>query len=168
MAKSGKEALEELGLLERPAEELPQEIQVAKAELSKRPKGKVGVELKRLGEEHVYVYEDEDVRLEIPVPRVDIFDAFVNEWFGKFGPETKTLSDQIKVIAGAFWLLHQKPKFWNRKWKTPKIDNQKAYDLLVKAIPKTSVVLNSLPVALTGLVEYVVGKKKVNPASSAD
>jgi len=76
-----KNEMRKLGADVRPESELPAEVRemITRYAPGTPGRGRVGVELKRLAGEQVYVYEDERLRLEVPVPPLDVFLAFVRE-----------------------------------------------------------------------------------------
>jgi hypothetical protein len=119
--------------------------------------------LKRLAREQVYTYEDPFLKLMIPVPSLDIFEAFVAE-LKKLGPDVKDEREYITILARAFWLLHQKPRerrfLWRGRSRVPKVDEAAARRLLVRALPNAGVIAESLRDALISFVAFVLGKKK--------
>jgi hypothetical protein len=128
-------------------------------------RGRVGVELKRLAEEQVYVYEDERLRLTIPVPSLEVFEAVVRE-LERLGPDLTDIHEYVTVIGRAFWLLHHKPArrgflpvFRRRRVLRDPTDDE-ALALLARAFPRVDVIITSVRDALLGLVAYVLGKKK--------
>ena len=164
-----KEELKRLGADVRPSSELPPEVRdmITRYAPGMPGRGRVGVELKRLADEQVYVYEDERLRLTIPVPSLEVFEAVVRE-LERLGPDLTDIHEYVTVIGRAFWLLHHKPErhglrwFFGRKLKygVTDIDDEKALGFLASRLPDTEAVLGSLAPALLGLVEHVFGKKK--------
>jgi hypothetical protein len=128
--------------------------------------GRVGVELKRLAAEQVYVYEDERLRLTIPVPSVEVFEAVVRE-LERLGPDVADIHEYVTILARAFWLLHQRPRRrgWFRRHTLREPGDDEALALLARAVPRADVIITSLRDALLGLVEYVLGKKKEGRAA---
>lgn len=120
----------------------------------------VTVELKEAALKRVYVYEDENLKLEVPVPPLDVFLAFVRE-LDKLGPEAADAEGYVTILARAFWLLHQRPKetgfLWRPRSRAPKVDEDEALKYLEVKVKNLEVALLSLPSALFGLVRYVVG-----------
>jgi hypothetical protein len=160
-----KEELRQLGAQVRPGSELPPEVrEMIEAYAPGLPRaGQVGVEVSRLARDQVYTYEDRYLKLLIPVPPLDIFEAFVSE-LKKLGPGVKDEGEYITILARAFWLLHQKPRergFLRRqRSRVPKVDEAAARRLLVRAIPNAGVVAESLRDALISFAAFVLGKKK--------
>jgi hypothetical protein len=159
-----KEELRRLGAEVRPGSEMPSDVrEMIEAYAPGLPRaGQVGVELKRLAREQVYTYEDPYLKLLIPVPPLDIFEAFVAE-LKKFGPGIKDEREYITILARAFWLLHQKPRecgLLRRGSRVPKVDEAAARRLLFRAIPNASVIAESLRDALISFAGFVLGKKK--------
>lgn len=119
-----------------------------------------------------FVYEDERCTLVLPIPRLDIFAAFFEEF--KQLPDALKVDDPdaaIGVLARAFTILHIRPKWYQRKWIPEfEIDTTWARNFLLTRLP-TDIVLTSLPLALGEFTAYVTGiKKKTNgaPPPSAD
>jgi hypothetical protein len=168
MAEELKEELRRLGAEVKPSSELPAEARemiTRYAPGMPRP-GRVGVELKRLAAEQVYVYEDERLRLTIPVPSVEVFEAVVRE-LERLGPEVTDIHEYVTILARAFWLLHQRPGrrgWWPRlrrkKYVVPDVDEKAALELLYKKVRRADVAVKSLAPALFGLLEHVMHKKK--------
>lgn len=108
----------------------------------------------------VYVYEDENLRLEVPVPTLEVFVAFVRE-LDKLGAEDADAEKYVTILARAFWLLHQRPKvtgiLWWRQTAAPKVDEREARALLEREVRSVEVALVSLTSALFGFVNYVMG-----------
>jgi hypothetical protein len=166
MSEELKEELRRLGAEVRPGSEMPGDVrEMIEAYAPGLPRaGDVRVELKRLAREQVYIYEDPYLKLLIPVPPLDIFEAFVAE-LKKLGPEVKDEREYITILARAFWLLHQRPKkrrwlWWRRGSRVPKVDEAAARRLLVRAFPNAGVIAESLRDALVSFVGFVLGKKK--------
>jgi hypothetical protein len=165
MSADIKEELRRLGADVRPGSEMPSDVREmieAYAPGMPRP-GQVRVELTRLAREQVYIYEDPYLKLLIPVPPLDIFEAVVAE-LKKLGPDVKDEWEYITVLARAFWLLHQRPResrfLWWRRSRVPKVDEAAARRLLVRAVPNAGVIAESLRDALISFVGFVLGKKK--------
>jgi hypothetical protein len=160
-----KEELQRLGADVRPGSEMPSDVrEMIEAYAPGLPRaGQVRLELKRLARDQVYTYEDQYLKLLIPVPPLDIFEAFVAE-LKKLGPDIKDEREYITVLARAFWLLHQKTRErrfpWRRRSRVPKVDEAAARRLLVRAIPNANVIVESLRDALISFVGFVLGKKK--------
>jgi len=113
----------------------------------------------------VYVYEDENLRLEIPVPPLDVFLAFVRE-LDKLGAEGANAEGYVTTLARAFWLLHQKPRergLFRKRYVVPDVDEEAALNLLKEKVRRGDVAVKSLVPAMFGLVEYVVGKNDAQP-----
>ncbi len=166
MSEELKEELKRLGADVRPSSELPAEAQemITRYAPGMPGSGRVGVELKRLADEQVYVYEDERLRVTIPVPSLEVFEAVVRE-LERLGPELTDIHEYVTILARAFWLLHQRPRglfAWLRrkKYVVPEVDEAAALELLRKRIPRADVVVTSLAPALFGLLERVMFKKK--------
>jgi hypothetical protein len=72
-----KEELRRLGAEVKPGSEMPTEVRemIERYAPGMPGRGRVGVELKRLADEQVYVYEDERLRLTIPVPSLEVFEG---------------------------------------------------------------------------------------------
>jgi hypothetical protein len=171
MAEELKEELRRLGAEVRPSSELPAEARemiTRYAPGMPRP-GRVGVELKRLAAEQVYVYEDERLRLTIPVPSVEVFEAVVRE-LERLGPDVADIHEYVTILARAFWLLHQRPRrgWWARlrrsKYVVPDVDEKAALELLYKKVRRADVAVKSLAPAFFGLLEHVMHKKKERDA----
>ena len=170
MSEELKEELTRLGADVRPSSELPAEAQemITRYAPGMPGSGRVGVELKRLADEQLYVYEDERLRLTIPVPSLEVFEAVVRE-LERLGPDVTDIHEYVTILARAFWLLHQRPgrrgglrRIFGRrrKYGVTEIDDDIALGFLASRLPETEVVLGSLAQALCGLVEHVLGKKK--------
>ena len=86
----------------------------------------------------------------------------------RLGPDVADIHEYVTILARAFWLLHQRPKRKGlfslfrrrRKYGVTEVHDDKALGFLASRLPETEVVLGSLPRALCGLVEHVLGKKK--------
>lgn len=105
----------------------------------------------------VYVYEDENLRLEIPVPPLEVFVAFVRE-LDKLGAEDADAEKYVTILARAFWLLHQRPRkrgLFRKKYVVPDVDEEAALNLLKEKVRRGDVAFKSLGPALFGLVNYV-------------
>jgi hypothetical protein len=169
MSEELKEELRRLGAEVKPSSELPAEARemiTRYAPGMPRP-GRVGVELKRLAAEQVYVYEDERLRLTIPVPSVEVFEAVVRE-LERLGPDVADIHEYVTILARAFWLLHQRPRrrgWFRRRHTLREPGDDEALALLARAVPRADVIITSLRDALLGLVEYVLGKKKEGRAA---
>jgi hypothetical protein len=165
MSEELKEELRRLGADVRPGSEMPGEVrEMIEAYAPGMPRaGQVRVELKRLARDQVYTYEAPRLKLMIPVPPLDIFEAVVAE-LKKLGPGIKDEWDYITILARAFWLLHQKPKerrfLWWRRSRVPKVDEAAARRLLIRAVPDAEVIAEPLRDALISFVGFVLGKKK--------
>ena len=169
MSEELKEELRRLGADVRPGSEMPAEVRemITRYAPGMPGSGRVGVELKRLADEQLYVYEDERLRLTIPVPSLEVFEAVVRE-LERLGPDLTDIHEYVTILARAFWLLHQRPERRGlgrlfgrkRKYGVTEIDDDKALGFLASRLPETEVVLGSLAQALCGLVEHVLGKKK--------
>lgn len=154
----------------RSGDELPAEVREAMDDLKGRKRGrrKVGVELKRLADGGVYVYEDEHLELCLPIPRVDVFDAFLNEFAKAAAPDAPPEHYTIQ-IARAFWVIHQKPPWWRKRKWCFRVDDDVALAFLHRRMPRADLIYKSLPAAFVGFIEYVMGKKKPeSPASIAE
>jgi hypothetical protein len=167
MSEELKEELRRLGADVRPSSELPAEAQemITRYAPGMPGSGRVGVELKRLADEQLYVYEDERLRLTIPVPSLEVFEAVVRE-LERLGPDLTDLHEYVTILARAFWLLHQRPgrrgvfaRFRRRRVLREPSDDE-ALKLLEKKVKRADVAIQSLAPALLGLVEHVLCKKK--------
>jgi hypothetical protein len=169
MSEELKEELKRLGADVRAESELPGDVRemITRYAPGMPGSGRVGVELKRLADEQVYVYDDERLRLTVPVPSLEVFEAVVRE-LERLGPELTDIHEYATILARAFWLLHQRPRRRGlfarfrrrRKYGVTEIDDDKALGFLASRLPETEIVLGSLAQALCGLVEHVLGKKK--------
>jgi hypothetical protein len=122
---------------------------------SRRARG-VNVELK-VDAPAVYVYEDDNLRLEIPVPPLDVFLAFVRE-LDKLGAEDADAEKYVTTLARAFWLLHQRPRkrgLFRKSYVMPEVDEEAALTLLKREVRRGDVAVKSLLPALFGLAKYV-------------
>lgn len=123
---------------------------------------RVIVELKDIAVERVYIYEDENLRLKIPVPSLDVFLAFVKE-LDRLGAEAADAEKYVTVLARAFWLLHQRPRrkgLFHKRWAMPEVDEEEALTLLKKKVRRGDVAVKSLVPALFGLVRYITQKEQ--------
>jgi hypothetical protein len=105
----------------------------------------------------VYVYEDENLRLEIPVPPLEVFLAFVRE-LDKLGAEDAYAEKYVTILARAFWLLHQRPRtrgLFRKSYVMPEVDEEAALTLLKREVRRGDVAVKSLLPALFGLAKYV-------------
>jgi hypothetical protein len=164
MGEELKEELKRLGVDVRPGSELPPEVrELIDAYAPGMPRlGRVGVELKRLARDQVYTYEDRYLKLLIPVPPLDVFEAFVAE-LKKLGAGVRDEREYMTILARAFWLLHQKPRecgLLRRGSRVPKVDEAAARRLLARAVPNAAVIAESLRDALLSFAAFVLGKKK--------
>jgi hypothetical protein len=174
MSADIKEELRRLGADVKPGSEMPNDVrEMIEAYAPGLPRAaQVGVELTRLARDQVYTYEDGRLKLVIPVPPLDIFEAVVAE-LKKLGPGVKNEWEYITILARAFWLLHQRPKdsrfLWWRRSRVPRVDEAAARRLLVRAVPNAAVIAESLRDALISFVGFVLGKKKdpVDPRDTA-
>jgi hypothetical protein len=99
----------------------------------------------------VSVYEDENLKLEIPVPPLDVFAAFVRE-LDTLSTEDADAEKYLTTLARAFWLLHRRPK----AWELPEVDDEAALKFFKEKVRRADVALTSLAPALFGLVEYII------------
>jgi hypothetical protein len=167
MSEELKEELRRLGADVRPSSELPAEAQemITRYAPGMPGSGRVGVELKRLADEQLYVYEDERLRLTIPVPSLEVFEAVVRE-LERLGPELTDIHEYVAILARAFWLLHQRPERRGlfARFRRPRTlrepSDDEALALLARAVPRADVIITSVRDALLGLVAHVLGKKK--------
>ena len=105
----------------------------------------------------VYVYEDENLRLEVPVPPLDVFLAFVRE-LDKLGAEGVDVESSVTAVARAFWLLHQRPLrkgLFRKRYVVPEVDEEAALTLLKVKVGRGDVAVKSLAPAMFGLLKYV-------------
>jgi hypothetical protein len=110
------------------------------------------------GPERVYVYEDGNLRLEIPVPPLDVFAAFVRE-LDKLGAEGADAEDYVTTLARALWVLRQQPRkrgLFRTRYGMPEVDEEAALNFLKEKVRRADVALTSLAPALFGLVEYII------------
>jgi hypothetical protein len=108
----------------------------------------------------VYVYEDEVLKIEIPVPPLDVFVAFVRE-LDKLGGEDADVEKYLTTLARAFWVLHRRPGrrgVLRRRYKLREPSDDEAGAFLVGIFPRVDLVLESLSKALAGFVTYVLGE----------
>jgi MoxR-like ATPase len=108
--------------------------------------------------ERVYVYEDEQLRLEIPVPPIDVFSAFVRE-LDKLGAEDADIERYVTTLARAFWLLHHRPRrgLFGKRYELPEVDEEAALKLLKEKVRRADVAFMSLAPALFGFIKHVTG-----------
>ncbi len=158
MGEELKEELRRLGAEVRPESELPAEVRemITRYAPGMPGRGRVGVELKRLAGELVYVYEDERLRLTIPVPSLEVFEAVVRE-LERLG-EAGNVEEYVTVLARAFWLLHQGAKD-NGTAITDGPPADEGLRFLAREPLRADVVFTSVREALFGLVASVVGKR---------
>jgi hypothetical protein len=164
MSEELKEELRRLGAEVRPESELPAEVRemITRYAPGMPGRGRVGVELKRLADEQLYVYEDERLRLTVPVPSLEVFEAVVRE-LERLGPEVADIHEYVTILARAFWLLHQRPGrrgLFRRRRLLREPSDDEALALLARAFPRVDVIITSVRDALLGLVAHVLGKKK--------
>ena len=148
-----KDELRKLGADVRSEGELPAEARemITRYASGVPGRGRVGVEPRRLADEQVYVYEDERLRLTIPVPTLEVFEAVVRE-LERLGPDLQDVQEYVTVLARAFWLLQR-----NHTFREPGDDE--ALRFLERAVPRADAVLTSVREALFALVESVAGKR---------
>jgi hypothetical protein len=157
-----KEELRRLGLDVRSERDLPPEVRemIARYAPGMPGRGRVGVELRRLAAEQVFVYEDERLRLTIRVPTLEAFEAAARE-LERLGPGPKDVREYLTALARAFWFLcrRSEPRGFLRRrpWREPSDDEALAF--LARAVPGADGVLTSVREALCGLVESVAGKR---------
>ena len=104
-----------------------------------------------------YVYEDDNLRLEIPVPPLEVFLAFARE-LDRLGAEEADVESFVTVLARAFWLLHQRPERrgrFRKRYVVPDVDEEAALNLLKEKVRRGDVAVKSVTPALFGLVQYV-------------
>ncbi|MGD8719489.1 MAG: hypothetical protein PVH29_11805 [Candidatus Zixiibacteriota bacterium] len=159
-----KEELRRLGADVRPGSEMPNDVrEMIEAYAPGLPRaGQVGVELKRLARDQVYTYEDPYLKLLIPVPPLDIFEAVVRE-LERLGPDLTDIHEYVTVIGRAFWLLHRKPErrgFLRKRYALREPTDDEALKFLEEKVKRADVVIKSLAPALFGLIEFVMYKKK--------
>ncbi|MEE9455757.1 MAG: hypothetical protein V3W11_01235 [bacterium] len=164
MGEELKEELRRLGADVRPSSDLPSEAQemITRYAPGMPGSGRVGVELKRLADEQLYVYEDERLRLTIPVPSLEVFEAVVRE-LERLGPDLTDIHEYVTILARAFWLLHRRPGrrgLFRRRHTLREPSDDEALALLARAVPRADVIITSVRDALLGLVAHVLGKKK--------
>jgi len=105
----------------------------------------------------VYVYDDENIRLEVQVPPPEVFQAFTKE-LDRLGSAADNVEKYVTVLARAFWLLHQRPRkrgLFRKRCVVPEIDESRCLYLLSSVFPDVKTIFGSLPGALFGLVRYV-------------
>jgi hypothetical protein len=164
MEEELKEELRRLGAEVRPGSELPAEVRemITRYAPGMPGQGRVGVELKRLTNEQAYVYEDEQLRLTIPIPSLEVFEAVVRE-LERLGPDVKDIHEYVTIIARAFWLLHRRPErrgLFRRGRVLREPSDDEALALIARAFPRVDVIVTSVRDALLGLAAHVLGKKK--------
>jgi hypothetical protein len=121
----------------------------------------VKVELKE-NAGRVYVYDDENVRLEVQVPPPEVFRAFTKE-LDRLAPAADNVEKFVTVLARAFWLLHQRPRkrgLFRKRCIVPEIDESRCLYFLSSAFPDVKTMFKSLPGALFGLVRYAAPEEK--------
>jgi hypothetical protein len=120
-------------------------------------KGRAAVKLElKESAGRVYVYDDENVRLELRVPPAEVFRAFVKE-LDRLAPAADNPEKFVKVLARAFWLLHQRPRrrgLFGQWYAVPEADDRRCLNFLSSAFPEVKTMFKSLPAALFGLVRY--------------
>jgi len=152
-----KDELRKLGADVRPESELPAQMRemISRYAPGMPGSGRVGVELKRLADEQVYVYEDDWLTLTIPVPSLEVFEAVVRE-LERLG-EAADVDAYVSVLARAFWLLHR-----GAEGNGTVIADGPAADEGLKLLARerlgADVVFTSAREALFALVESVTGK----------
>jgi hypothetical protein len=126
-------------------------------------RGRVRVEAGRLADEQVFAYEDERMRLTIPVPSLEAFEAAMRE-LERLGPDLADVQEYVTIIARAFWYIYQRPASARRgllrrgrPWREPSDDEPLLF--LARLVPNADAVLASLREALFALVECVTGKR---------
>jgi len=105
----------------------------------------------------IYVYEDDNLRLEIPVPPLEVFLAFARE-LDRLGAEDADVESFVTVLARAFWLLHQRPRkrgLFRTRYEMPAVDEEEALTLLKEKVRRGDVAVKSLAPALFGLIRYI-------------
>ncbi len=124
----------------------------------------VKVELKEAALKRVYEYEDENLKLVIPIPGLEVFEAVVRELDRlRKGDDAESC---VTVLARAFWLLHQRPEetgvLWWRKSRAPKVDEREAMAVLENKVKSVEVARGFLPPALFGFINHVMGGGKAD------
>jgi len=110
----------------------------------------------------VYVYDDENVRLEVQVPPPEVFRAFTME-LDRLAPAADNVEEFVTVLARAFWLLHHWPRkrgLFRKRHVVPEADDKRSLYLLSSAFPDVKTLFKSLPAALFGLARYVAPDEK--------
>jgi hypothetical protein len=157
-----REELRKLGVDVRSERDLPPHVRemIARYASGMPGRGRIGVEFGRLADEQVFVYEDERLRLTVPVPSLEVFQALVRE-LERLGPDLKVIPEYVTVRARAFWFLCRRPErrgFLRRRlWREPGDDE--ALSFLARLVPSADAVMTSLREALCALVECVTGKR---------
>ncbi len=116
------------------------------------------VKLKPLAYDEVYVYEDERLRFQIRVPRIEIFLAFTRE-LDRLSAVPEDAETQVMVLARALWVLRQRPKrkgFLRKRCVMPEVDEEAALEFYRAEFPRAKVAAASLAAALFGLVKFVM------------
>ncbi len=166
MSEELKEELRLLGADVRPSSDLPSEAQemITRYAPGMPGSGRVGVELKRLAAEQGYVYEDERLRLTIPVPSLEVFEAVVRE-LERLGPDLTDIHEYVTILARAFWLLHRRPgrrglfaRFRRRRVLREPSDDE-AERFFYENVPGAKLITTSPRRGFDGLVGYVLGGK---------
>ena len=77
------------------------------------------VPLWRIHSPRQFVYEDERCTFVIPIPRLDVFAAFYEELQHIQTLDGVEDADEqfFDVLARAFVLLWQRPRWWQRRWR---------------------------------------------------
>ncbi|MGD8719472.1 MAG: hypothetical protein PVH29_11720 [Candidatus Zixiibacteriota bacterium] len=158
-----KNELRKMGLDVRSERDLPPHVRemIARYAAGMPGRGRVGVEAGRLADEQVFVYEDERLRLTMPVPTLEAFEAAARE-LERLGPDLKDVQEYVTVLARAFWFLCRRPVGrgllrGGRPWRES--DDDEALALLARTVPHAGAALNSVREALFALVECVTGKR---------
>lgn len=102
-----KEELKQLGAEVRPGSELPGEVREMVERYAPglpRP-GRVGTDFGRLSDEQYFRYEDENLKLEVPVPTLEVFESVMRELEGL--GEAADAYGYVSALARAFWLLYR-------------------------------------------------------------
>ena len=143
----------------RPESELPAEVRemITRYAPGMPGSGRVGVELTRLADEQVYVYEDERLRLTMPVPTLEVFEGVVRE-LERLG-EAADADAYVSALARAFGLLYR-----GAEGKGAAVCDE-GLKLLAREVPRADVILTSMREALFGLVASVVGKRSSGRAA---
>jgi len=112
----------------------------------------------------VYVYEDANLRLEVPVPPLDVFLAFVKE-LDRLGAEAADAEKYVTVLARAFWVLHQRPRkrgLFRKRYVVPEVNEEEALILFKEKVRRGDVAVKSLAPALFEFINHVVGGGKAD------